>query len=529
MKCSLSSPNLVRQAYLLGLLLLAVGLTLSPFLMGLSQFWLVGVWIADGIVNRDFKQKWQAFSHNWVAVLLVSLYLMHLVGFGYSSDIQYALKDLRIKMPLLLLPFVLSSMQPLSKKQFDLLLYVYVCSVLIATFRSFSLYVKHEYNDIREIALHISHIRLCLNIVFCVFITGYYLFKRQMPWWERALQIGVMAWLCYIIYIFESLSGYAALCAGVGVTLLFCVFSWKKSLGFRIGVVAAFLIFALCAAFGAYRILKPWLEVEKVDVATLDKKTSQGNDYVHDTTYFLIEDGRYCGLYYCEKELEATWPLRSDRDVNGETTNGESLWATLVRYLTSKGLRKDAEGVMALTDEDVVNIENGVANYNNYIHPGVRARISSTLFEYNRYRRTNNPNGGSLSQRIEYTRASFHIIGQHPWFGVGTGDVPEAYRQAYDALDSPLQEEFRHRAHNQYLAIAAGFGIVGLLLFLVVLLLPYLAQKRNRTYLYTIFLCIILLSMFPEDTIETQAGVSLFAFFNALFLLAKPREEKLAE
>jgi hypothetical protein len=31
-----------------------------------------------------------------------------------------------------------------------------------------------------------------------------------------------------------------------------------------------------------------------------------------------------------------------------------------------------------------------------------------------------------------------------------------------------------------------------------------------------VFLCIMLLSMFPEDTLETQAGVSLFAFFEAL-------------
>ena len=37
----------LNQAYLLGLLMVAVGLTLSPFLMGMSQFWLVLVWLAD--------------------------------------------------------------------------------------------------------------------------------------------------------------------------------------------------------------------------------------------------------------------------------------------------------------------------------------------------------------------------------------------------------------------------------------------------------------------------------------------------
>ena len=37
----------LSQAYLLGLLMMAVGLTLSPFLMGMSQFWLVLVWLVD--------------------------------------------------------------------------------------------------------------------------------------------------------------------------------------------------------------------------------------------------------------------------------------------------------------------------------------------------------------------------------------------------------------------------------------------------------------------------------------------------
>jgi hypothetical protein len=37
-----------------------------------------------------------------------------------------------------------------------------------------------------------------------------------------------------------------------------------------------------------------------------------------------------------------------------------------------------------------------------------------------------------------------------------------------------------------------------------------------------VFLVIMLLSMFPEDTLETQAGAMLFAFFESLLLLARP-------
>ena len=173
-----------------------------------------------------------------------------------------------------------------------------------------------------------------------------------------------------------------------------------------------------------------------------------------------------------------------------------------------------------MTDEDIRNVENGVANYNNFVHPGIKARISETLFEYNQYRLHNNPNGGSLSQRIEYTRASLYLIKKHSLFGVGTGDIPTAFQRAYEELDSPLEQQYRHRAHNQYLAIAVTFGLVGLLWFLLTLLVPYCSSKRHRNYLYTIFLVIMLISMLAEDTLETQAGVSLFAFFNSLLIFA---------
>ena len=531
----------LSQAYLLGLLMVAVGLTLSPFLMGMSQFWLVLVWLVDASLpplkggQGGFEDKFSRFCNNKAAVLLVAFFLMHLVGLLYTADFQYAMKDLRVKLPILVMPFVLSSMPLLDRKRFDFVMLVYVLSVFVATLFSFSTYLKHDYEDVREISHFISHIRFCLNIVFCMAIIGYYLVKSRrvvepvetpvLKCLNRFLQCFLLLWFVYQIYIFESLSGYVILAAVVVVSVVYAFLRWKKGRGWRIAVGVSVLAVLLVASVVLKRQIKPLLKVESVDFSTLEQKTAQGNDYWHDTIYNPVEDGKFVGLYYCKKEMQEAWSERSNLPFEGTTTNGENLEATLARYLTSKDLRKDAQGVMALTDEDIRNIEQGVANYNNWKHPGLQARLSSTLFEYNLYRRFNNPNGGSLAQRIEFTRASFHIIGQHPWFGVGTGDVPQAFSQAYDEIQSPLKEEFRFRAHNQYLAIAVAFGLVGLAFFLFVLLFPWLSSRRNHTYLYLVFLCIMLLSMFPEDTLETQAGASLFAFFEAFLLFAAPKTE----
>jgi len=540
MTSKVSIQSYLNQAYLLGLLMVAVGLTLSPFLMGMSQFWLVIVWIVDAIVKRDFKDKWRRFIHNKAAVLLVLFYLMHVVGLLWTSDFQYAMKDLRVKLPILVMPIVVSGIAPLDRKRFDQLMLVYVFSVFVATIFSSITYWKHDYEDVREISHFISHIRFCLNIVFCIAIIFWYIVKTKAPEpvegptrtkfpvpafstrfaVNRYLQYFLVFWFVWQIYIFESLSGYVVLAAVIVVSLVYAFLQWKKGIGWRIGIGVSAVAVLVVGAVLLVHWVKPLLNVAPVDFDTLEKKTIFGNDYWHDTIYNPIEDGKYVGLYYCRTELQEAWNQRSDIPFNGTTTNDENLEATLARYLTSKDLRKDADGVMALTDEDICNIEQGVANYNNWCHPGLHARLSATLFEYNLYRRYNNPNGGSLSQRIEFTRASFHIIRQHPWFGVGTGDVPQAFSQAYDEIHSPLKEEFRFRAHNQYLAIAVAFGLVGLALFIVVLFYPYFSSKKHRTYLYTVFLCIMLLSMFPEDTLETQAGASLFAFFEALLLVA---------
>ena len=500
--------------------MMAASLTLSPFMMSVSQILLVIAWLFTG---DPIPVKFKRFLHNKTAIVLVSLYLLHIIGLAYTSDFAYAFKDLKVKLPLLVFPLVLSSVKPLSKKLLDLVLLFYVAAVFVATCISFATYLRHDYQDVREISRFISHIRFCLNIVLVIGILLYYLFTRRQPWWERLVQVALLAWFCCQLFIFESLSGYAAFAGMVAVSLLYMLFTKVKRTGWRVACLCLFLAIPLLAGFGLYRMVAPMLRQPEVDWEHIEQKTALGNDYWHDTVCFPMENGRYVGLYFCRPEMREAWNRRSGLDYDGQTLNGENLEATLARYLTSKDLRKDAEGVAALTDEDIRNVEQGVANYVNWSHPGLYSRLAETLFEYQMYRNANNPNGGSLSQRIEYSKASLYLIGKHPLFGVGTGDIPKAYQQAYDELQSPLEPQYRHKAHNQYLSITVGFGLVGLALFLIVLLWPYLSSSDHRGYLYTVFLTILLISMFPEDTIESQAGVSFYAYFNSLFIFANEK------
>ena len=503
--------------------MMAASLTLSQFMMSVSQFLLLAAWL---FLGDPIRVKLRRFFHNKIALLLVAVYLMHLIGLTYTSDFHYAMNDLRVKLPLLFFPLLLSSVQPLPKRHFDLVLLIYVLSVFASTCFSFVAWIQHDYVDIREISRFISHIRFCLNIVIVIGVISYYLVTRPMPWWERVVAFLLLVWFVFQLYIFESLSGYIAFAGFLVVSAAYLFFTKVRSKSWRVIGATVLIVTPLLVGVWLYRTVSSLLEVTPVDLSTLDLKTAKGNDYWHDTVCFPVENGQYTGLYLCRSELQEAWNERSSIDYDGVTANGENLEATLVRYLASKGLRKDADGVAALNEQDIHNVEQGVANYLNWSHPGIYSRLGETLFEYSQYKRLNNPNGGSFSQRIEYTRASFYLIRNHPVFGVGTGDVATAYQNAYEELSSPLQPQYRHKAHNQYLSITVAFGIIGLALFIIALLYPYLKEKQYRTYLYTLFLTVALISMLPEDTLETQAGASWFAFFNSLFIFASDKRKE---
>ena len=264
-----------------------------------------------------------------------------------------------------------------------------------------------------------------------------------------------------------------------------------------------------------YNIITGYGNPEKIDVAQLDTHTKLGNPYVFDTVGYRIEDGRYVGVYLSKEEMMSAWNERSSKKINSIYDEG---YGSLVRYLTSKDLRKDAEGVSQLTDDDIKNIENGIANYNYIANPGLKTRILKIMVAYDNYNNGGDANGSSVFQRVEFIKASLDIIKENPLVGVGTGDISNAFDDYYERTDSKLTEENRLRSHNQYLAITVAFGVLGLVWFLFALLYPVAADKRNRNYLYVIFLLIMMLSMFTEDTLETQIGVTLFAFFNSFLV-----------
>ena len=498
-----------------------VSLPLSTFGMSLSQAILGANWLSEG----KYKKKFNDFFHNKVAIAIVSIFILHVIGLLYTTDFGYAMKDLKIKSPLFILPFILSTTEKINIKQLYNLLLVFISFVLLGTLISTYHFLKDEYLDIRDISLFISHIRFSLLICFSIFILAYLYFKRsRFPKPFRYVFLILILWFTFFLIILEAFTGIAILLVISFVFLVYFIFT-KKNRITKISLIIILIVFPISVYYYINSIYQDSVLVKVVDLSKLDYYTPHGNIYYNDIYNDQRENGNLVGIYVCIKEIEESWKKRSKFDINGKDLKGQQIKSTLIRYLTSLDKRKDTDGINSLTNEQIIQIEKGVANAKYQDRFSIRDRIYESFWEIQNYLTYKNPNGQTLVQRYIYWKASIELIKENPILGVGTGDMNIAFNNHYDQYYKELDKAFRWRSHNQYLSITVAFGFIGLIWFLIALFYPVFKAKKVFNYLYITFFLIMIISMLTEDTIETQPGVTFFAFFSSLFLFTY-KEEK---
>lgn len=515
--------NFFSYSFLFGLFLLAASLPYSKFTMSLAEIIMFLSWIGEGGV----KEKLRLFVKNKTALILSSLFVLHAVGLIYSTDLHYGFDDLKKKVPLMLLPLLFSTSAPLSRQMLDRVLALFTLAVTVSTLICFVVLLGYTPKQIlhpQEASLFMSHIRFGLLISMSVFILGYFTLKEG-PGALKVFFVMLMAWLIAFLIMMESATGLVCTIAGFMV-LFFRQIFMTKDLKIRITLIIILLLGGF-SAWKIYRSVASGLGQEQVTRnASLPPLTKAGNAYTHDTLNTQMENGNYVWRNLCESELETAWNNRSKLPYAGKDLRNNEIKFTLIRFLTSKGLPKDAEGVSSLSEKELRAVEKGIANVNFVGVFNPTARLQKIVWEFDVYLKGGNPSGHSVVQRLEFWKAAMGIIKENPVIGVGTGDVKDAFEKEYDKINSPLTKEWRLRSHNQFLAITTAFGLAGLLVFLITLAYPLLIQRNFNNYLYLMFFIIAFLSMISEDTLESQAGVTFYAFFNSLLLfLYKPEPQ----
>jgi hypothetical protein len=511
-----------NNIYYFSLALMLIALPLSKFLMSVAQFIMVFNWLFD----RRIIEKWKAFFRNRPAVVLVSIYLLHIIGLLWTSDFDYALKDLRVKLPLLALPIIIATSPKISDRIFHYLILLFIAANVVGSLFSMHHLLTSEISDIREISLFISHIRFSLNICIAIFGALYLVFRSSF--FNRSIKFLLLlmaVWLLGFLAILESITGLGIFLMVTFLLFTILIFKSRKP-ALKWSLVVAMIAIPAVMFFYLRNIYLDYFPQQPFIYQGMDEFTAQGNRYYHYEEIKGAENGNWIGQYIQMDELKSAWNQRSTIHFDTTDRAGHYVRYTLLRYLTSKGLRKDAEGMAALTDDDIRNIENGIANVRDLTKSSFENRLRTIVWEMMLYRKSGYLSGHSVAQRLEFWRAGYFIFKDNFWIGTGTGDISNAFKEQYVKMDSQLEERFRWRSHNQYMSMLATFGIFGLLWFLIAMVWPPLRLGMFSDYYFLTFFAVLMLSMITEDTIESQAGATFFAFFMAFFLFARESKER---
>lgn len=518
-----STTNWKNTFFYLSVFLFAVSLPLAEFMVSISAGLVFVSWLLTG----QFTQKWKSLKSQPAALLLISIFLVYVAGVLFTRHTDLALYELKKTAFILAVPLCLSTGPKIEFTRLRKILLAFLGTLNLATIIAIGRLLFRTQLGIHEIweILFVSHIGFTFQILLAVAILINELYNNQSIYKKwRTLMIADIIYLVAFLFILKALTGIVTLAILILIHMVFVIRKIKNRKWKSLAIVMLPLM--ILTGFGYLGwCVHHFYDTDKIDINKLPEKTANGRPYQHNLTDKTLENGHYVGLYICEEELKKSWEQRSSIGYEQCGQNGFPVYSTLIRYLTSKGLTKDSAGVSKLQAEDIASIEKGVANYiYNKRFFSIYPRIYQTIWEMDIYLKTGDPNMKSLAKRIEFEKAAFTTIKEHPVFGVGTGNWKQAFADAYRENKSLLDPKEYASAHNQYLNYLVKFGILGFLWIMFAWIAPLFLTKRNHYYPAVILLLVLGISNFSDSNLEAHMGISFFIFFYSLFLFSEVQD-----
>lgn len=503
-------------------IIFAISLPFSSAFISISA----GLLIVISLVQLKRSEISATLNKRKELLFILGIYLVYLIGLFFTEDWKLASYDLRKNLAYLIVPISFIIAPSLSKTKFRTILYVFAGAVVLSSLLTFAeYYFGHDEETILSAQEYgfMHHIRFSLQINFAIFILVQLLYEKRKRL-NSLLIVSVFAGLSILgsfLIWHQSLTGVLTLIGTSFIAIIIWVLNQPQR---KTKLIASLILSALIIlpSLYLYNAITRYYDIDEWNPEQLERVTEEGNIYTHNLNNKLVENGHYVWMYICEIEMKEVWNSRSELKYEDIDKFGYKVKDTLIRYLSSKNLRKDKAGVKALSDEDIRNIQNGIGNY---ILAGkgisLYPRIYVSIWELDIYLKTGNANHKSLAQRIEYTKAALEIIQENFWFGVGTGNWKAAYREVYINNKAQMAEARYGNVHNQYLNYMVKFGLIGLLVILFSLLYPVIKTRAYQDYLFLLFLVIMFIGNFGDANFETHTGSHFFVFFYCWFLIPK--------
>jgi hypothetical protein len=508
------NKTFLRKAYLLNLSAIAVTLSLSVWMLTFFIVTLVIVWILNGGPARITTTR----ENKRLIFIYSGSFLVFLIWMFNTSNTLYGLRELEQKLPLLLIPFIISFSQPLDEGELKGVVSFFIGGVIISSCAGLIAFsagnIKGQ--DLRTISLFIPYMQLAEMTDLAIIFSIYY-FITESPGKSRYLYLASALWLTGFLFILFSITGLLILSV-LTAAGLYLVISKKGYSFIKTGYVFLVISIFVLMAFFVRQEVKAFYNINSIPLKTT---TINGNPYQNYPERKDIENGNPVWINICETELRKEWNKRSSVSYDSADQRNQKLKYTLIRYIASKGYDKDSSGIAQLTTDDIKSIERGVTNVLFTRGKPIKSKIYELIWQIDYYRNGGNPSGHSVTQRVEFLKTGWNCFRNNLIIGSGTGDFVNEMKTQYRKDRTMLDEEYWYLPHNQYLTFLVSFGITGFLIIAICLTFPVIIMKSLKDIRFSMFLLIILLSMLGEDTLETHTGVTFFAYFYGLFVFGK--------
>lgn len=264
----------IKREYLalLGLCGISIGLTTSVAIISIS----VGVLVASVWISKNWKTYIYNFIQSPLAIGFAFLLLLHGISYFYTENIPELLKEIRIKLPLLLLPFTLINLPALQDKEKYLVWVLFLLSVSFTATCTLINYLLH-YQEITANIIHskevpiipnISHIYYSMIAAFAVWV-GVYLYKNPIILWkpiEKKIFLGLSIFLGICLHIFTARTGLVAFYASFLVFILYDIMQRKQ---YKTGImllstlITVFVLAAFLHKGFQDRIINTYIDLNK--------------------------------------------------------------------------------------------------------------------------------------------------------------------------------------------------------------------------------------------------------------------------
>jgi len=124
----------------------------------------------------------------------------------------------------------------------------------------------------------------------------------------------------------------------------------------------------------------------------------------------------------------------------------------------------------------------------------------------------------STAVRMLIWQEATEIIKQNPLLGVSPGDTNDALYESYKQNGLAGAYAKKLNAHSQYFQTGVGLGLIGLVSFISMFILPFF---ENKGKLLIFFLLITAVNFFTESMLQTMAGSIFFGYFYAMLCFEK--------